>query len=99
MPASRQLCRGKMTSMVRRMIGLDLSVIDPGRGALLFDLVALWPLTRICRRTGVNPWVSGLVFVPVIGLLLVVGVVALARWPLIPPLKRRPRKQRREVAS
>ena len=59
MPASRQLCRGKMTSMVRRMIGLDLSVIDPGRGALLFDLAALWPLTRALDAIALRDYLGG----------------------------------------
>ncbi len=81
------------------MMGIDFSVIDPGRGALLFNLAALWPLTRILRRTGLSPWLAALVFVPVVGLLAVVATVALARWPLIPRLPKPPRKARRVVPS
>ena len=84
---------------VRDMMGIDFSVIDPGRGALLFDLAALWPLMRIFRRTGLAPAFALLVFVPVIGLLVVVAVLALARWPLIPRMARAPKKARRVVPS
>ena len=80
------------------MMGIDFSVIDPGRGALLFDLAALWPLIRIFRRTGLSPYLALLVFLPVVGLVVVVAVLALARWPLIPRLPRAPRKARRVVA-
>ena len=74
-------------------------VIDPGLGMLLFDLLALWPLIRIFRRTGLSPWLALLVFVPVIGLLLVILVLGLGRWPLLPRLPRPPRKTRRVVPS
>ena len=80
-------------------MGIDFSVIDAGRGALLFDAAALWPLIRIFRRTGLSPYLASLVFVPVAGLLLMVTVLALARWPLIPPLPKPLRKARRVVPS
>ncbi len=73
--------------------------IGPGLGMLLFDALALWPLTRIFGRTGINPKLALLVFVPVIGLVLVIFVLGLSRWSRIPPLPKPQRKIRRTVTQ
>ncbi len=75
----------------------DIIGIGPGAGVLLFNVAAVWPLWRIFRRVGLTPALSLLVFVPVIGLLVVVTVLALARWPLIARQPRPIRKARRVV--
>ena len=76
----------------------DMVGIGPGVGVMLFNALAVWPLWRIFRRVGRTPHLAWLVFVPVIGLLVVVAVLALVRWPLIPRLAKAPKKARRVVA-
>jgi len=73
-------------------------LLDPGLGALLFNLLAAWPLSRIFVRVGLAPGWAALVFVPVFGMLLVIAVLGLRRWPLLPRLPRPPRKARRTAA-
>lgn len=73
-------------------------LLDPALGGLLYPLLAVWPLGRVFRRVGLSPWWAFLVFVPVAGLLLVILVLGLSRWPALPRAPRPPRKARR-VAS
>ncbi len=73
--------------------------IGPGLGMLLFDVLALWPLIRIFRRVGRSPYLALLVFVPVIGLVLVILALGFGRWPRLPPLPKPQRKARRVVVS
>jgi hypothetical protein len=54
-------------------------------GGLVWSLVAgavlLYPLWRIFRRAGLNPWFSLLVFVPFGGGLIVALVLGFSGWP------------------
>ncbi len=71
---------------------------EPWVGAFVFNLLAVWPLWRVLRRTGRTAWPALLVFVPVIGLLLVLMVLGHGRWPAMPPRPAPPAtKARREV--
>ena len=54
-------------------------------------LAALYPLIRIFRRAGLNPWPAVFVFVPVAGFAVVGSILAFTRWPNIAP--RRPKKR------
>jgi hypothetical protein len=63
-------------------------------------LLGVWPLWRIFRRAGLNPWWSLLnilsVPAPLLGQLAVVLVLFHKRWPVLPPAPEPPpRKQRR----
>jgi len=69
--------------------------VDPGLVLFVFNVLAVWPLARICRRAGFAPGWAFLVFVPVVGLLLVWGMLTFRRWPVLPPRASRVRKQRR----
>jgi hypothetical protein len=65
----------------------------------LFDVAALWPLARVCRRAGLPAWWAGFVMVPVFGLAIVLGRLALTPWPARPiAVKTRTPKARRTVA-
>ncbi len=70
-------------------------LLDPGLGALLFAVLAVWPLSRIFVRAGLAPGWAALVFVPVVGMLLTIAVLGLKRWPLLPRVPKPPRKARR----
>ena len=72
-------------------------LLDPGLGALVFDLLAVWPLSRLFVRVGLAPGWALLVFVPMVGMLLVIAVLGLKRWPLLPRVPKPPRKARRMV--
>jgi hypothetical protein len=70
-------------------------VVDPGLVLLAFNVLAVWPLARICRRAGFAPWWAFLIFVPLIGVLLVTGMLTFRRWPSLPPRPPKARKARR----
>ena len=70
-------------------------VVDPGLVLVTFNALAVWPLMRICRRAGFAPWWALLIFVPLIGLLLVAGMLTFRRWPSLPQRPERARKERR----
>ncbi len=46
-------------------------------------LLLIFPLWRLHERAGLNPFWALLVFVPAIGVLMVVVHLALARWPSV----------------
>ena len=77
---------------------LDI-VSDPGFGVLVFNVLAVWPLWRVFRRVGLPPTQALLVFVPVLGLVLVIVILAIRAWPLVPRLPKPPRKARRIVSE
>ncbi len=58
---------------------------------LLVAALAAYPLYRIFRRAGLNPWPVAFVLVPVFGFAVVGSVLAFKRWPLVAP--RKPRKR------
>jgi hypothetical protein len=39
------------------------------------------PSWRILRRTGLSPWLSLLSFVPMIGTIAILWIIAYRRWP------------------
>jgi hypothetical protein len=51
---------------------------------LAFGLLVIFPLWRIFRRAGFHPAWSLLIFLPYVGLLLVLAMLAFARWPADP---------------
>ncbi len=48
---------------------------------LIAAVVLVVPLWRIFGRAGLNPALAVVVFLPVVGLLLVLLLLALMRWP------------------
>ncbi|WP_207462540.1 hypothetical protein [Azospirillum sp. SYSU D00513] len=70
-------------------------VQDPVIGMTLFNALTVWPLWRILRRAGLNPWWALAVFVPMIGLATVCGVLAHKKWPVLPERAKPVRKARR----
>ncbi len=58
---------------------------DPFVKYYLSALVILYPLIRIFRRAGLPPVYAITVLVPFIGYIVAVAVLALQRWPVLPP--------------
>ena len=48
--------------------------------AVVYLVVILWPVARICRRTGHSPWLAVLAIIPVANVALL-WFIALSRWP------------------
>jgi hypothetical protein len=46
---------------------------------LLYLVIILWPVARICRRTGHSPWLAILAIIPVANVILL-WFIALSRW-------------------
>lgn len=57
---------------------------NPAFGMMIFNALVVWPLWRILRRTGLDGRWALLVFVPLVGLALVVGILGHSKWPLLP---------------
>jgi len=57
---------------------------------------AAWPLTRIFRRAGLNPWPVVFLVVPIFGFAIAGSYLAFQRWPSIAPrvAPKPPRKPR-----
>ncbi len=64
------------------------AIRTPGFGTLVFNLLAVWPVWRICRRTGACPAIALLVVIPLVGLAAAAAALCLSHWPKIP---RRPK--------
>lgn len=47
-------------------------------------LVLVYPIWCIFRRAGFNPWLCLLVFIPLFGGVVTLGVLAFADWPAAP---------------
>jgi uncharacterized membrane protein YhaH (DUF805 family) len=43
--------------------------------------VTMVPSWQILRRTGLSPWLSLLSFVPMIGTIVILWIIAYRRWP------------------
>lgn len=63
--------------------GMDLVFLNMVTSNLLVSALLVYPLWRIHSRAGLHPALALLVFLPGIGLLAVLMVLALARWPAI----------------
>ncbi|MDA8232595.1 MAG: hypothetical protein M0006_14770 [Magnetospirillum sp.] len=50
-------------------------------GNLIAAIVLVVPLWRVFGRAGLNPALSVLIFLPLIGFLVVLFLLALMRWP------------------
>ncbi|MCB9947058.1 MAG: hypothetical protein H6842_04425 [Rhodospirillaceae bacterium] len=49
--------------------------------AMIYQVLALWPLWRSFARAGLRPWLSLVVLVPFLGLVAALGILAVTRWP------------------
>ena len=47
---------------------------------VVYLVIILWPVARICRRTGHTPWLAILAVIPVANVVLL-WFIALSRWP------------------
>ena len=58
--------------------------------------IAAWPLTRIFRRAGLNPWPVAFLVLPIFGFAITGSYLAFQRWPNIAPrvAPKPPRKPR-----
>jgi hypothetical protein len=48
---------------------------------VMLAIVVVVPLFRIMRKTGLNPMLSFIIFIPGLGYLAVLGILAFAQWP------------------
>lgn len=55
----------------------------PLGSGLLFAALTVWPLARIVARAGHPPPVALLVFVPLVGLVLVLAFLTFRPWPAL----------------
>ena len=53
----------------------------PWGNGLAIGLLTVWPAVRILRRAGQPPLLAGLTFVPLVGILGLLVLLALRRWP------------------
>jgi hypothetical protein len=63
---------------------------------VLFQALMIWPMGRIYRRAGLNPFWSLLLLVPAIGLFLALVPLGQQRWPTEPPPAPKPLRRTRE---
>jgi hypothetical protein len=52
-------------------------------GFVVLVVIALVPLWKIFGKTGMSPWLSLLVFIPGLGGLICVLILAFGRWPAL----------------
>lgn len=52
-------------------------------GALIAIAILLIPLWKIFGKTGRSPWLSLLIFIPAIGPVICVLILAFGRWPAL----------------
>ncbi len=57
---------------------------DPAFTMTLFNALIVWPVARVFRRAGLNPWYALVVFVPLVGLMAAVAILGHSRWPALP---------------
>lgn len=50
-------------------------------GVLVGTLLVIIPLWRICGRAGFHPVLSLIAIIPILGFLVVVGILAFSKWP------------------
>ena len=55
---------------------------------LIFVAIVIFPLWKIFGKAGFNPALSLLIILPLIGTLIVVLILAFARWPALERLAR-----------
>jgi len=80
----------------------DVFVISIGQQWVIHFVlaaIAAWPLIRIFRRAGLNPWPVAFLVVPIFGFAITGSYLAFQRWPNIAPRvapkpPRKPRPQR-----
>ena len=70
---------------------------DPFVLMTLFNLLVVWPFYRILRRAGLSPWWALVIFVPIFGMAIVIGVLAHSRWPDLPVRVKPTAKARRNA--
>jgi O-antigen ligase len=51
--------------------------------ALIATLLIIIPLWKVCRRAGFHPAISLIAIIPLLGLLIVAGILAFADWPAL----------------
>jgi hypothetical protein len=71
---------------------------NPALGILLFNVLIVWPLWRILRRAGLNPLWAFAALIPLVGDIIVFGVLTFSRWPALPARKPAQRRKARRTA-
>lgn len=51
--------------------------------AVILTLVVVFPLFVICRKTGLDGWISLIAIIPYFGPMIVALILARSRWPAI----------------
>ena len=57
---------------------------------LLFGLVGVWPLCRICSKAGYSPWLGLLSLATPLGYIALILILAFAEWPIQKTVKTQP---------
>ena len=50
-------------------------------GSIILSLLIAYPFYRILAKAGLNPAIALVLFIPVIGYLILLGVLAFMEWP------------------
>jgi hypothetical protein len=50
-------------------------------GNLIVTILIVLPLWRICRRAGFHPALSLIAIIPLLGFIIVAGILGFATWP------------------
>ena len=67
---------------------LQAFLVTPWGNGLAVGLLTLWPALRILRRAGQPAGLAALPFIPLVGILALLMVLALRRWPSPTPPSR-----------
>lgn len=49
----------------------------------LISLIVIAPAWKICGKAGFNPYLSLVVFIPFLGLVILLLILAFANWPIL----------------
>jgi hypothetical protein len=65
--------------------------------SLLWGALTVWPFARILGRAGLPQMAALLAFVPLVGQVALLGILALKAWPTLPPPPPPPLRKQRAV--
>jgi hypothetical protein len=76
----------------RVMIELSPAVLQ----TVAFQALMIWPVGRVYRRAGLNPFWALLLLIPLFGLFAALAPLGHKAWPSLPPRPPKPPRRTRE---
>lgn len=65
------------------MVGIGLPEFSILLAVAVFWIVTAWMLSKVFERTGMNPALSLLIFVPYVGVFIVLYLLGFSPWPVL----------------